>query len=443
MNDRTYIFILILFIGFVQLQAQEYVPSKENIEAREWFNEARFGMFIHWGLYSVLAGGGRKGYAEWIQNRDFISDSDYQKLTRFFYPKEFDPAEWVRTAKDAGMKYITFTTKHHEGFSMFNTKFSDFSVMHTLYEKDVLKMLKKECDRHGIKLFVYYSLLDWHHPDYYPWGRSGREFTGRPEGGDWNKYIKFMNDQLTELLTNYGEIGGVWFDGMWDRKDADWHLDEIYSNIHKLQPQALIGNNHHLKPLPGEDIQMFERDLPGENTFGHNTTHVSKLPLESCETMNSEWGYNLRDNDFKSAEEIIHLLVRAAGNNANLLLNTGPMPDGNLIPENVETLKKVGQWMRKYGETIYGSCGGPVKPGTWGATTRKDNKVFVHVLGYNKDLLVLPPVIKKVKRAYFFDNGEKIDVEVRRSGIIINLKGTDPGSTDRIVVLETDGDLIK
>ncbi|NPA35426.1 MAG: alpha-L-fucosidase [Chlorobi bacterium] len=430
--------ILILLSGFGMIQAQEYVPSKENIEAREWFEQARFGMFIHWGLYSVLAGGGRKGYAEWIQNRDFIPGKDYKKLTNFFYPRDFDPVEWVRIAKDAGMKYITFTTKHHEGFSMFDTKYSDFGVMQTPYGKDVLKMLKDECDKQGIKLFVYYSLLDWHHPDYYPWGRSGREFTGRTPDGDWDNYIKFMNDQLTELLTGYGEIGGVWFDGMWDKKDADWHLEDIYGNIHKLQPQALIGNNHHQKPLPGEDFQMFERDLPGENTFGHNTTHVSRLPLETCETMNREWGYNFRDNDFKTPEEIIDLIVRAAGNNANLLLNTGPMPDGNLIPENVATLKKVGSWMRKYGETIYGSAGGPVKPDTWGATTQKDNRIFVHVLNYDKELLALPPFVKKIKKSYLFDNGEKIDVDIRKEGIILNLKNTDSGKIDRIVVLETE-----
>jgi len=418
-------------------QNKQQIPSKENLEAREWFKEARFGMFIHWGLYSYLGGGGTNEYAEWIQNRDFISGKDYKKLEQFFNPVEFNPAEWVKMAKDAGMKYITFTTKHHEGFSMFDTKVSDFGIMNTPYKKDVLKMLKEECDKQGIKLFVYYSLLDWYNTDYYPWGRSGREFTGRPAKGNWNNYIKYMNDQLSELLSNYGEIGGVWFDGMWDRKDADWHLEEIYSNIHKLQPQALIGNNHHMIPNSGEDFQMFERDLPGANTFGHNTTDISRLPLETCETMNREWGYNFMDNDFKTPKQVIHLLVRAAGNNANLLLNTGPMPNGKIVPENIEMLKQVGIWTKKYGETIYGTNGGPMKPKPWGAMTQKNNKIFVHILDWKDDLLILPTKTGKINKAYWFNQEtKKVPILKNKNGYILNLKGGNKKDIDRIVVLE-------
>ena len=416
---------------------QKYTPSAENIEAREWFNDARFGMFIHWGLYSYLGGGGTNEYAEWIQNRDFISSKDYQKLEQLLYPKDFDPSAWVKMAKDAGMKYITFTTKHHEGFSMFDTKFSDFGIMNTPYQKDVLKMLKDECDKQEIKLFVYYSLLDWYNTDYYPWGRSGREFTERPAKGDWNKYIDYMNAQLTELLTNYGEIGGVWFDGMWDRKDADWHLEEIYSNIHKIQPQALIGNNHHKIPDKGEDFQMFERDLPGANTFGHNTSHVSALPLETCETMNREWGYNFMDNNFKTPKQVIQLLVRAAGNNANLLLNTGPMPNGKIVPENIEMLKQVGIWTKEFGETIYGTNGGPEKPKPWGAMTQKDNKVFLHILDYHETLLVIPQSVGKIKKAYWFgDKKNTVKIISKTDGYILNLGDSDSEIIDRIIVLE-------
>ena len=430
--------LFLLIINISQTFSQKnYIPSKENIEARQWFHDAGFGMFIHFGLYSYLAGGGTNEYAEWIQNRDFISQRDYKKLEQFFNPVEFDAAEWVKAAKDAGMKYITFTTKHHEGFSMFDTKHSDFGIMHTPYGKDILKQLKEECDKQGIKLFVYYSLLDWYNTDYYPWGRSGREFTGRPAGGNWNKYIEYMNDQLTELLTNYGEIAGVWFDGMWDRKDTNWHLNEIYSNIHKIQPQALIGNNHHKMPNPGEDFQMFERDLPGANTFGHNSTDVSTLPLETCQTMNKEWGYNFMDNNFKSVKEIIHLLVRARGNGANLLLNSGPMPNGKLVQNNIDTLKIVGEWMSRYGETIYGVDAGPVKPRDWGAMTQKGNRIFVHILNWQDDLLVLPPNTGKIKKAYWFDKvNEKVPLLKNREGYILNIKGSDKNAIDRIVVLE-------
>ncbi|NQU87276.1 MAG: alpha-L-fucosidase, partial [Mariniphaga sp.] len=290
----TIVFLLALLPG---LKAQpDYKPTDENLKNREWFSDAKFGLFIHWGVYSVMAGGGDMGIAEWIMNQKQIPINQYEKLPSFFNPIDFDPAEWVSMVKKAGMKYITITSKHHDGFAMYDSKISDYNVVDkTPYGKDILKMLKDECDKQGVKLFFYHSQLDWHHPDYYPRGRTGQDFTGRPESGDWDKYIDYMNTQLTELLTNYGEIGGIWFDGMWDQWDADWQLDETYSLIHKLQPGTLIGSNHHKAPFSGEDFQMFERDLPGENSMGFNQTgSISDLPLEMCETMNGSWGFNIK-----------------------------------------------------------------------------------------------------------------------------------------------------
>ena len=201
----------------------------------------------------------------------------------FLIPLTYDPAEWVAMAKAAGMKYITITSRHHDGFSMFDTKASDYNIVErTSYKKDVLKALSEACKKEGIKLFFYYSLLDWRHDDYFPRGRTGAGIKGRAETGDWNQYIAFMKAQLTELLTNYGDIAGIWFDGHWDQKEwdgkkfgkvkVDWHYDEIYTLIHHLQPQCLIGNNHHLAPITGEDFQMFEKDLPGKNTTGWGTS---------------------------------------------------------------------------------------------------------------------------------------------------------------------------
>src|ERR1700733_3033144 len=184
-----------------------YQPSPQNLEARHWFQDARFGLFIHWGVYSVLGDG------EWVMNNQKIPITEYEKLPPRFNPTEFDPAEWVALAKAAGMKYITITSKHHDGFQMFDSKVSDYNVAdRTPYKKDVLKMLADECHKQGIKLFFYYSQLDWHSPDYFPRGGTGRT-AGRPETGDWNKYLDYMDAQLTELLTNYGEIAGIWFDG--------------------------------------------------------------------------------------------------------------------------------------------------------------------------------------------------------------------------------------
>src|SRR6266705_1294664 len=275
--------------------AQEvYAPSPENLKAREWFQDAKFGMFIHWGVYSMLGDG------EWVMETRPIRGADYAKLPAFFNPIKFDPAAWVALAKAAGMKYITITSKHHDGFAMFDSKVSDYNIVaRTPYKKDVLKALADECHRQGLKLFFYYSQLDWHHPDYFPRGNTGKG-SGRPESGDWNRYIAFMNQQLTELLTNYGPIGGIWFDGMWDKPDADWHLAETYALIHRLQPAALIVPNHHKAPMPGEDVQTFEQDLPGANTAGFNTQTIGGLPLETSLTMNNSWGFNITDNHWKS-----------------------------------------------------------------------------------------------------------------------------------------------
>ncbi len=429
---------MFLFL-IINLYAQkDYVPAPENLKNREWFQDAKFGLFIHWGVYSELAGGGDYGIAEWIMNQKKIPVKLYEKLPTFFNPTQFDPKEWVSMVKNAGMKYIVITSKHHDGFAMYGSKVSNYNVVdRTPYGKDVIKMLKDECDRQGIKLFFYHSQLDWHHPDYFPRGNTGQGYTGRPESGDWNKYIDYMNAQLTELLTNYGEVGGIWFDGMWDKWDAPWRLDETYALIHKLQPGALIGSNHHKAPFPGEDFQMFERDLPGENTMGFNQTGtISELPLEMCETMNGSWGFNLIDQDYKSSKQLIQTMVKAAGYGANFLLNTGPMPNGKIQPENVDTLMIMGKWMNKYGETIYGTRRGPIKPTTWGATTQKDNKVWIHVLDCKDDYLFIGKLPKKIKSAVFFDDRSKVSFKETEYGTILNLPAIKKQKVDTIIEIE-------
>jgi len=429
--------ILLLFdMNNIVLSQKDYMPAPGNLAAREWFQDARFGLFIHWGVYSVLGGGGDYGVAEWIMEQKKIPVNQYEKLTAFFNPVAFNPAEWVSMVKEAGMKYITITSKHHDGFAMFDSRISDYDMVdRTPYGKDILRQLKEECDRQGIKLFFYYSQLDWHNPDYYPRGQTGRS-TGRPESGNWDKYIDYMNAQLSELLTGYGNIGGIWFDGMWDQWDARWRLDETYALIHKLQPSALIGSNHHKMPFPGEDFQMFEKDLPGQNTAGFNQTGIGQLPLETCETINDSWGFCLRDNHFKSTRDLIHLLVRAAGQNANLLLNTGPMPNGKIQPETVGILKEMGTWMKRYGETIYNTRGGPAGAKSWGVTTMTKDRIFVHILNAEDPLLYVPLQGKTVKKAYGFDNKEPVMYKKQGEGIIISLPEIPAGTIDYILVLE-------
>lgn len=438
MKLKIAVFILCLFIGGNMMAQKDYQPSAKNMQNREWFQDAKFGLFIHWGMYCQLAGGGDQGIAEWIMNQKKIPIAQYEKIPQFFNPISYNPAEWVSMVKKAGMKYITITSKHHEGFAMYDSKVSDYNVVkRTPYAKDIIRMLKDECDRQGIRLFFYYSQLDWHHPDYYPRGNTGQTYTGRPESGNWDRYIDYMNAQLSELLTNYGEIGGIWFDGMWDKPDAPWRLDETYSLIHKLQPGALIGSNHHKFPFPGEDFQMFERDLPGENSMGFNHTGaISELPLEMCETMNGSWGFNLADTNYKSSKQLIQTMVKAAGYGANFLLNTGPMPNGKIQPENIDTLMVMGEWLEKYGETIYGTRKGPFIPSAWGASTQKGNKIFLHVLDYNKETLTVAKLPKKVKSATFFDDQSKVIFKDTKEGIVLNIPNSKKKPIDTIILLE-------
>jgi alpha-L-fucosidase len=408
-----------------------YQPSPRNLEARHWFQDARFGLFIHWGVYSVLGDG------EWVMNNQKIPITEYEKLPPRFNPTEFDPAEWVALAKAAGMKYITITSKHHDGFQMFDSKVSDYNVVdRTPYKKDVLKMLADECRKQGIKLFFYYSQLDWHNPDYFPRGGTGRT-AGRPESGDWNKYLDYMDTQLTELLTNYGEIAGIWFDGWWDRPDADWKLGRTYSLIHSLQSQALIGSNHHRRPNPGEDFQMFEKDLPGgKNSDFNKDSEVGNLPLETCETINNSWGYNKNDKNLKSTKQIIHYLVRAAALNANFLLNVGPMPNGKIQPDFVSRLQEVGGWLGKNGEAIYGTRGGPVLPRPWGVTTIRDNKLYIHILDWQDPAILLPALPRRIVAAHYLKDGSRADYQELGSGVLVKIPERARDDIDTIVVLE-------
>ncbi|MDR0961529.1 MAG: alpha-L-fucosidase [Mediterranea sp.] len=381
---------------------QRPVTNIGAVNRTEWFKDARFGLFVHFGPYAVLGAG------EWVMNTRGISGHDYMRLQDLFNPQAFDAKEWVRIAKNAGMKYITFTSRHHDGFSNWDTKQSDWNIMNTPYGKDLIKQLADECHKEDIKLILYYSTLDWMRPDYqWETGRTGKK-SGRTGKSDWNSYINFMKAQLTELLTNYGPIAGIWFDGHWDQTDddnrttldthADWHYNEIYSLIHRLQPQCLVANNHHLPPINGEDYQIFERDVPGENQNGYSGQEVSQqMPLETCQTINGSWGFNITDDNFKPVKELLHLLIRTAGTSANLLLNVGPMPNGKIQPEATERLASMGDWLKQYGYTIYGTQRGVVLPQPWGATTQKDKTLYIHVLDASKPVSLVLPKFKSAK----------------------------------------------
>ena len=434
--------IISLFFSVCALlaNAQTYTPTPANLAARKQFQDMKFGMFIHWGASSVLGSG------EWVMNNRNIRVKEYQHLQRVFNPIDFDAKAWVDAAQGAGMNYITIITRHHDGFSNWDTRESDWKITRTPYGKDALKQLADECHKRGMKIFFYYSLLDWYRNDYqYETGKTGKG-TGRTAKSDWNSYIRFMKAQLTELLTQYGEVSGIWFDGHWDQLDNDvdktlsskvnWHYDEIYELIHRLQPACMIGNNHHLLPLPGEDFQMFEKDLPGNNTTGFGGADISALPLETCETMNDSWGYNITDRKYKSVPALIHYMVKAAAHDANFLLNVGPMPTGKIQQEFTDTLAAMGKWMQKNSSSIYGTRGNIIPPQDWGVVTGKDKTYFIHILKSTGLPYVFIPGLKAtILSAQQLVGGKKVRFQQQSEGVFVYLEGITLDSIDTIIQL--------
>ena len=427
---KKFFFTLFVALLCINSFAQDYIPSEENLKYRQEFSDMKFGIFLHWGIYSMF------GQGEWYMNNANLDWREYAKAASGFYPAKFDAKAWVSAIKDSGAKYITITSRHHDGFSMWGTKQSDFNIVDgTPYGKDVLKMLADECHAQGVMLNFYYSHLDWRREDY-PQGRTGHGTHRDASKADWNSYYKFMNNQLTELLTGYGNVGAIWFDGYWDHDSDsipfDWQLGPQYELIHQLQPGCLVGNNHHVDVHPGEDIQIFERDVPGDNTAGYSgDMAISKLPLETCQTMNGMWGYKITDQDYKSTEELIRLLVRTSGKGANLLLNIGPQPNGELPATALLRLKEMGEWLRENGESIYGTTAGDIEEQPWGVTTRKGNVLFLHILNLDKDQLVLPKKYK-VKSATLLDGSQKVEVISRKSETVLKF-GKVPSGVDYIV----------
>lgn len=362
-----------------------YHRHVENHSAQLDFQRKRFGIFLHWGIYSLFAQG------EWYLNRD-INEEEYAKAAHAFYPHRFNAEEWVKAIKGSGAQYICFTSRHHDGFSMYKTAESNYNIVEgTPFKRDVMKELAEACQKENVGFHVYYSLLDWRRTDY-PLGRTGRH-TGREMRPDYDSYFAFMKRQMKEIITGYPNVGAIWLDGYWDHDEDsvpfNWRMKEFYRYIHELKPACLIGNNHHIAPIEGEDFQMFERDLPGENKAGLSGQDISRLPLEMCQTMNGMWGYKVADTDYKPVDSLVVLLVRAAAKGSNLLLNIGPQPDGTLPAQALERLKGIGNWMHAYGPTIYNTTTDKRGEYSWGVITRNDNTRFLHVLQHGVKSIVL------------------------------------------------------
>lgn len=431
--------VLALFCSAMAAAQVNYNPATENMAARQLFQDNKFGMFIHWGLSSVL------GHGEWVMQNRKIRKEDYQRYLQVFNPADFDAEKWVLTAKNAGMKYMVFITRHHDGFSNWNTKFSDWKITNTPYGKDVLQQLAAACKKHDMKLGLYYSTLDWFRDDYpYETGRTG-QYSGRTGKSDYASYLQFMKNQLTELLTNYGPIMSIWLDGHWDQTNEEghadrtsrinWKYDELYGLIHQLQPACMIGNNHHLDPINGEDFQMFEKDLPGENKTGLSFQQPSDaMPLETCETMNDTWGYNISDHHYKSVKQIIHLLVGAAGRNTNLLLNVGPMPTGEIQRQFVDTLAAAGKWLQQYGASIYNTRGKLMPPQQWGVATRNGKHIYLHILqAPGTPFILLPGFNETIASVEIMGTGKKLKWSKVPEGVFIYPEYPAEGTIDHVI----------
>jgi len=340
--------------------AADYKPEQWNLDARKKFADQRFGIFIHWGLYANYAQG------EWYQQNIGMDTKTYGRMMDGFCPSKFDAREWVRVFKGAGAKYVTITSRHHDGFSLWPTKVDDgYNIAQTPFKRDILGELAKACEEEGLQLNFYYSLMDWHRSDY-PAGRVATTVLGSQKG-DYKSYKKFMMDQITELIDWY-HPGNIWFDGEWEHttctdgvwtRTLDWEFDDIYDLIHSKK--TLVANNNHQPIRPKEDLQLFERDLPGDNSdagFSKDQPVAEDRPIEQCDVIQDNvWGYKINERKFRTAPNVIKMIVRAAAKDSNLLMNIGPDGSGRLPEKAVEVMKEVGVWMAENGHAIYGTRG--------------------------------------------------------------------------------------
>jgi alpha-L-fucosidase len=377
------------------------------------WRQMKFGLFIHWGPVSLKGteiswsrGGQRRGRHD--KTTGSVPVEVYDNLYKRFNPVKFDANQWVQIAKDAGMKYLVFTTKHHDGFSMFDSKLTDYKITNSPFKRDVVKELADACHKAGLKLGFYYSPVDWHHPDY------------RTE--NHARYIKYFHGQLWELCSNYGRVDIVWFDGLGGSAE-DWDSENLFKMIRQLQPHVIINNRAGLPgdyDTPEQRIGKFQNDRP----------------WETCMTICRQWSWKPNDQ-MKSLKQCIGTLVKVVGGDGNFLFNVGPMPDGRIEPRQVERLREMGDWLRKYGQSIYATRGGPFMPGAWGASTYKGDTIYVHVLSWPDKSLKLPPIPAKIVTSSVLTGGG-VGVKQGRDGVEISVPKPDRRELDTIIKLDLD-----
>ena len=421
---------LLLFSTTLILALGAANESSESSARLAWWREARFGMFIHWG--PVTLKGTEIGWSRGAE----VPVAEYDALYKNFNPTQFDADDWAQTAKQAGMKYLVITSKHHDGFCLWDTKLTDYNIMHTPFHRDVLKELSEACRRHGIVFCTYYSILDWHNPDY-PLGSPGGK-TKKPHP-DMDRYVAFLKGQMAELIRNYGPLGFMWFDGDWE---APWNPArgrDLDAYVRSLQPSIIINDRVGSAPerpegaAPAAGPFSGDYDTPEQKVGNFQTDR----PWESCITICEQWAWKPNDK-LKSLKECLQTLILCAGGDGNLLLNVGPMPDGRIEPRQADRLKEIGAWFVKYGKSIYGTRGGPFKPGAWGASTYRGNAVFVHVFEWPEGGLALPPIGKNIISAIVLTGG-RADFKQDARGIRIAVAKDFEKDIDTLIELKLDG----
>jgi alpha-L-fucosidase len=407
-----------------------------------WFRDARFGLFIHWGVYSVPAGEwqGKTGYGEWFMEETHMPVSQYEKFAARFNPVKFDAPKWVALAKDAGMKYIVITSKHHDGFGMFRSELTDWCIKSTPFTRDPLKELAAACDAAGLKLCFYHSIMDWHHPD---WGKR-REWndlaTGEP---NMDRYTAYMKGQLKELLTGYGQIGILWFDGEWESPWTHERGADLYDYVRGLQPSIIVNNR------VGKGRAGMSGMNKGQSVGDYGTPEQEIPPTgfgpgvdwESCMTMNNHWGYNSHDQNWKSSATLIRNLVDCASKGGNYLLNIGPTSEGLFPAPSVERLADIGRWMKANHEAIYGTSASPFRKLPWGRATRKSDRLYLHVFDWPADGKLRVPLSSGVQQAYLLASpASHLEIAGTSEGKIISVPASAPDASASVIVLELNGD---
>jgi alpha-L-fucosidase len=404
------------------------VPPKALADALTRWQDMRFGLFVHWGPVSLT---GRE--IGWSRGAPTPVD-EYDRLYETFNPTAFDADDWVRVAKAAGMKYLVFTTKHHDGFSMWSTRQTPYSIMRSPFRRDVVRELADACRGGGLMFGAYYSILDWYHPDYPLGSPAGKTKKPAP---DMDRYTTFLKNQVAELVRGYGPLGVLWFDGEWEEPWTDARGTDLYAFLRGLQPSLIINNRvaKARKGMAGTSAQQQfagDYDTPEQRVGGFNMDR----PWETCMTICQQWAWK-PDDRMKSFDESIRTLVATAGGNGNLLFNVGPMPDGRIEPRQVARLTDIGAWLARNGEAIYGTRGGPFMPGAWGASTRRGNRIFIHALAWDGDALRLPALPARVVSSRRLGGGA-VDMAQDASGITIRVPQAQQDPLDTLIVLEID-----